>query len=395
MKGSLLTSVALHVLLLAFAMTSLSAPEAFDVADVEALPVDLVPISELTQIQQGDKSAPVAEKAAPVPTKNPKHVENAENMGDNDVDLKTPPTPQTRPKEQEVAAAPTPTEKPAPIQDSKPTESKDIVKEDTAPPVPNVKPEPKPQPPEPKPEPKPPEPKPEPKPPEPKPPEPKPEPKPEAKPQEPPQSETGEIPVPQNLPKPEARPKPPETKVADAKPTDAKPTDAKATEQASAKDAKPDAKKQEAAKSASSKQSDFNADEVAALLNKTDAKGGGAKRSADKAAFGGKKTTGGSTLSQSEMDALRGQIQKNWSVISGIEGAEGIIIRVTMKLDQNGEIVGQPEVEASGGSESARRTLQGSALRAVRKSAPFKGLPPDKYDAWSEVVVNFDPSELL
>ncbi len=393
MKGSLLTSVAVHVLLLALAMTTLSAPEKFDVADVEALPVDIVPISEITQIQQGDKTAPKAEKAAPVPTKNPKHVENAENMGENDVDLKTPPTPQTRPKEQEVAAAPTPTEKPAPIQDSKPTESKDIVKEDTAPPVPNVKPEPKP--PEPKPptpEPKPPEPKPPEAKPEPKPPEPKPpEPKADTKPAEPPQSETGEIPVPQNVPTPQVRPKPPETKVADAKPTDSK-----ATDQASAsKDAKADAKKQEAAKSASSKQSDFNADEVAALLNKTDAKGGGAKRSADKAAFGGKKTTGGSTLSQSEMDALRGQIQKNWSVISGIEGAEGVIIKVTMKLDQNGEIIGQPEVEASGGSDSARRTLQSSALRAVRRSAPFKGLPPDKYDAWSEVVVNFDPSELL
>lgn len=393
MKGSLLTSVAVHVLLLALAMTTLSAPEKFDVADVEALPVDIVPISEITQIQQGDKTAPKAEKAAPKPTKNTKQVENAENMGDNDVDLKTPPTPQTRPKEQEVAAAPTPTEKPAPIQDSKPTESKDIVKEDTAPPVPNVKPEPKP--PEPKPptpepkppEPKPPEPKPEPKPPEPKPP----EPKAETKPAEPPQSETGEIPVPQNVPTPQVKPKPPETKVADAKPTDSK-----AAEQASAsKDAKADAKKQEAAKSASSKQSDFNADEVAALLNKTDAKGGGAKRSADKAAFGGKKTTGGSTLSQSEMDALRGQIQKNWSVISGIEGAEGIIIKVTMKLDQNGEIIGQPEVEASGGSEAARRTLQSSALRAVRRSAPFTGLPPEKYDQWSEVVVNFDPSELL
>ena len=111
--------------------------------------------------------------------------------------------------------------------------------------------------------------------------------------------------------------------------------------------------------------------------------------------FNRKKTTGGSSLSQSEMDALRGQIQKNWSVISGIEGAEGVIIKVTMKLDQNGEIIGQPDVEASGGSDSARRTLQSSALRAVRRSAPFKGLPPDKYDAWSEVVVNFDPSELL
>jgi hypothetical protein len=29
------------------------------------------------------------------------------------------------------------------------------------------------------------------------------------------------------------------------------------------------------------------------------------------------------------------------------------------------------------------------------KSAPFKNLPADKYDAWSEVVVNFDPSQFM
>ena len=39
--------------------------------------------------------------------------------------------------------------------------------------------------------------------------------------------------------------------------------------------------------------------------------------------------------------------------------------------------------------------LEGSALRAVMRSSPFKNLPADKYDSWSEVVVNFDPSELL
>lgn len=397
MKSSLVTSAIVHGAALAFALVTIGSPQPLDIADVEALPVDIVPISEITQIQQGDKKAPVADKAAPVPTKNPNRVDNAENAGDNNVDLKTPPTPQQRPSETEVASAPTPVERPAPLAD-KTNDVKDIVKEDIAPPVPDVKPEPKPAPPQPKQEPPKPEVKPEP----PKPEPPKPDPAPA--PAEQPQSDTGEIPVPPNVPRPMAKPeapKPTETKVAEAKPadakaTDAKASDAKATEQASAnKNAKTGPKAQESAKAASSKQSDFNADEVASLLNKTDAKGGGAKRSADPAAFGGKKTTGGSTLSQSEMDALRGQIQKNWSVIAGIEGAEGMVIRVTMRLDRNGDIVGQPEVEARGGSDSARRTLEGSAVRAVRRSAPFKNLPPDKYDAWSEVVVNFDPSELL
>src|SRR5262249_46370184 len=155
---------------------------------------------------------------------------------------------------------------------------------------------------------------------------------------------------------------------------------------------KKDGKKQETAKSSSSKQSDFNADQIAMLLNKQEASGGGAERSSAPAAAGGEKTTGGSKLSQSEMDALRGQIQKNWSVIAGIEGADGVLIKGTMKLAQSGGIVGEPEVTATGGSDTARRTLQASALRAVRRSAPFKNLPADKYDAWSEVVVNFDPS---
>ena len=50
---------------------------------------------------------------------------------------------------------------------------------------------------------------------------------------------------------------------------------------------------------------------------------------------------------------------------------------------------------ATGGSESARRILAGGARRAVLKSSPFVQLPPEKYDAWSEVIVNFDPSQML
>ncbi len=94
-------------------------------------------------------------------------------------------------------------------------------------------------------------------------------------------------------------------------------------------------------------------------------------------------------------EIVRGQIENNWSIISGIDGAQGVTIKVTMRLDENGDIIGDPQVVASGGSDTARRTLEGSALRAIMKSRPFKGLPRDKYDAWSEVVVNFDPSQLL
>ena len=50
---------------------------------------------------------------------------------------------------------------------------------------------------------------------------------------------------------------------------------------------------------------------------------------------------------------------------------------------------------ATGGTPQTQQVLMGGARRAVLRSAPFKNLPRDKYDAWSEVIVNFDPSELM
>lgn len=358
MKGSLFTSSFLHTLALSAALVSLGSPEKLEIAPMETMPVNIVPIEEFTQIQQGSKTAPMAEQSAPVPTAKPPIAEPAENIGDNQVDLKSPPTPSQRPVEQEVAAAPKKVETPVPTPDPQPNEVTEVVNEDTAPP-----PEPESKPAEPAPA--------------------------EAKPAEPTPAETvvaEEIPLPEKAPVPPSRPQPEIAKPAEKKP------EPKATAKA---DAKKDTKVQETAKSQPQMESDFNADEVAALLNKTDAAGGGAKRSTAPEALGGSTNTGGSKLSQSELDALRGVIQQNWLITPGMADAADVRVRVTFRLDQSGELIGDPEATATGGSPSAQQVLMSGAVRAVRKSAPFTNLPPDKYDAWSEVVVNFDPSELM
>jgi TolA protein len=385
MKGSIVTSAILHATALALALLTLHAPEPMQVADVEALPVELVPISELTQIQQGDKKAPKREKSAPTPTKKPNVVENAENMGDNEVDMKTPPTPNKRPSKEEAASAPEKVDQVKPTPDNENNDVKEIAKEETAVapskdsvpvpkdiPIPTAEPKPAPKP------------------------EAKPEAKAEAKPEQKPQevAKAEEIPLPSSVPLPSMKPKP-EPKPEEAKAEEAKPESKPKTEAAKAPDVKKADKNQRAAKAKASKESDFNADEIAALLNKTDAASGGAKRSKEQAALGGKRTTGGSTLSQSEMDALRGQIQNNWSVIAGLSDTQGMVIRAHFRLDESGNIIGEPEVTATGGSPSSQQVMIGSARRAILKSAPFKNLPADKYDAWSEVVVNFDPSQFM
>ncbi len=370
MRGSLATSAVLHALALTWALVSIGAPETFDVANVEALPVDLVPIEELTQIQQGDQKAPKAEKAAPVPTKKPTSVDNAENLGDNKVDLKSVPTPNAKPNANESSAAPEKVEKVQPRQDNETNDIKDIIKEDTvAEPQKEVaKAEPpKPQVTEP----------------------PAPEKPPEPTPQQP--DETAEIPLPEKAPVPSVRPKPETPKPVEPKTAEAKPTESQSEK---APDKKKDTKTQEAAKSKSTKESDFNADEVAALLNKNDPTAGGAKASQDKAALGGKKTIG-VALSASEIDNVKGQIEDNWSVTQGLPGLEEVRVQITVELDQSGNIVGEPVITATGGSESTRRAVESSANRALYRSAPLKNLPLEKYDGekgWNKLVLNFDPS---
>ncbi|MBC2805426.1 hypothetical protein GFL38_12440 [Rhizobium leguminosarum bv. viciae] len=378
MKASVITSAVLHGLVLTWAMVSLGAPESFKVEDFEAMPVDLVPVESITQMQQGDKKAPKKETSAPVPTTRPPIAQPAENAGDNNVDLKTPPVPNAKPSNTEAAAANS-SDKPMPKIDPKPNDVKEIVKEETEVEQPKeVASIPPPKPVEvtpPQPEEKPPE--------------------EQAKPEEPPKPDAEALPdnVPTPVAKPQVKPpepekpveKPPE-KTADQPKTADTPTDKKKAD-----------KKQETAKSASPMKSDFNADEVAALLNKTDPSAGGAKRSTQEASLGAKKSNGGAALSQSEIDAVRGQISGNWTVVSGLAGANEVHLKVRVQLDQAGNVVGDPEVIASGGPDSTRQALKSSVYRAVMKSSPLKNLPADKYEGengWNEMDLNFDASDL-
>lgn len=369
MKASLTTSLALHAAVLAFGLVSLSAPAAFEVSEVESLPVDIVPLEELTQIQQGDRQAPMNEKPAPTPTQRPDVVADAREIGENTVDTDKPATPDPKPQPVDNAAAPPPA--PAPSEKLAPEEPQEQPKPEPVKP-PEPKPDPKPEPVK--------EPEPAPRPAEQKPAEARPEPaEPDAvaeaiaaedKP-------TEQSSLPDTAPAPQARPRPAETRTAKA-------SDSKASEKP-AKDSSATQKSDE---------KDFNADEIAALLDKRTPSGGGAKRSNEQASLGGRKTTGGNRLSQNEMDALRQKLGGCWSIPAGVDDAGMLKVSVRFRLDRSGVLEGRPEVISGGAPSGPGRTAAESAVRAVQKCAPFN-LPADKYDSWSEVVVNFDPSEMF
>jgi colicin import membrane protein len=387
LKAGLTTSVIMHVGLLVVGLFSLSAPAAFEVADVEALPIDIVPIEDITQIQQGDKKATLHDKPAPLPTQRPDVVADAQKVGENSIDTDKPVTPEAKPKTVDAAAAPPPAPEsklppktedvPKPKEEPKPVPATEVA------PVPTPKEEVKPEPvkePEPKPVPV-------------KEPEPKPTPPKEktaaAEPQAPTpdavaeaiaaEQPTESVKLPDAAPAPDARPKPQPAQAETAKAPDRKNSD-KPVKEASSRQKSDDKQ--------------FDADAISALLNKQKASGGGAKRSTEQASLGGDKSTGGSKLSQSEMDALRGQVQRCWNVPAGAADGGNLKVSVQFKLDQSGALEGPVQIIAGGGGSGVERAAAESARRAVARCAPYN-LPSDKYEAWADVIVNFDPSEMF
>lgn len=353
MKVGLATSLTLHAAALGFGLFSLSAPAPLQAVDVESFPIDIVPMEEFAQSVQGDREAPAAERPAPVPTTRPEPVEDAQNVGDNTVDLDTAPTPDPRPRPVETAAAPPPEPEPTP----RPAEA-----------TPEPEPAPQPAPPEPAPttevapEPQPQQ-------------EVMPDPAPEPAVTETAQAEAFNLP--QSAPTPQSRPQPPQAQSART-PERREPERQPQREQTAQQQ---------------SQEREFDADQIAALLNQDRPSGGGAQRSEQQAALGGRQTTG-TRLAQSEIDGLRSQIQRCWNVPAGVADAQDLKVTIRMRLNQTGEIDGSPEIVAGAGNSTAGRAATEAARRAVLRCAPYN-MPTDKYDAWSEVVVNFDPRDMF
>jgi outer membrane biosynthesis protein TonB len=205
-------------------------------------------------------------------------------------------------------------------------------------------------------------------------------------------------------PKPQAvketAPKPPdEAALADdkaAKPKDEKPKpDAKAasnkaepqkTAEAKPKPAKPAAKKR-----------DFNADRIAALLNKIPDAAEEAKPVVPDDGTPPRKVKGQSngtemTMSVNEIDALRARIADCWTPPPGGLGADRIVIKLRLKLNEDGTLVGTPTI-ANSDSSPFFQAAADSAVRAVYQCQPYE-LPSEKYALWRDMILNFDPSDM-
>ncbi|MEG6507461.1 hypothetical protein V6C03_00575 [Methyloligella sp. 2.7D] len=142
--------------------------------------------------------------------------------------------------------------------------------------------------------------------------------------------------------------------------------------------------------------SDFSTDRLAALLNKVP--DGGEQASLDAPAENaqdnvyGQSNGDGLYMSANEIDALRARIAQCWNPPPGGLGAGQLIVKLRMKLNEDGTLVGYPTVENSNPSPFFRAAAD-SAVRAVYQCQPYV-LPLEKYSLWRDLILNFDPSDM-
>jgi outer membrane biosynthesis protein TonB len=109
--------------------------------------------------------------------------------------------------------------------------------------------------------------------------------------------------------------------------------------------------------------------------------------------------TAGIPLSISEKDAIRQQIMRHWSVVSGAKDAHDMVMVITISVAQDGTVTSHEiDNRYRYNKDTFYRAMVDSAVRAVYKASPLEHLPVDKYHSeggWKKMEIHFDPKEMF
>ncbi len=94
--------------------------------------------------------------------------------------------------------------------------------------------------------------------------------------------------------------------------------------------------------------------------------------------------------------AIASQIAKCWTAPVGATGAETLVVKIRIYLRVDGQLADEPVIVDRGRMMSDRlyKVAAEASVRAVKRCSPLK-LPPQYYDIWRDVILNFDPSKML
>lgn len=219
-------------------------------------------------------------------------------------------------------------------------------------------------------------------------------------------------PPPRPEPKPEAKPDPkpepkPAEKIEKPKQPDFKPDqiaevlkkdEAKKPPKPEKKEPefKPDQIAEQLKKDEKKPPSKFDANQVAALLDKREPQ----RQLATAETLNGLASLGAATghaaqLSQSELDALRAKLISLWNPPAAVaNNPDQYAVTIHIRLTRDHRLAGQPEVLSSGEGALFEATRD-SAVRAVLQAQPYDMLSQTTYDVWKDITLTFNPREVF
>jgi hypothetical protein len=99
-------------------------------------------------------------------------------------------------------------------------------------------------------------------------------------------------------------------------------------------------------------------------------------------------------LAPDEINGLRVRIQHCWKPPAGVTAATQVHVDLDIRLKSDGSLAGDPVV-VERVPQDVTPALESSAIEAVKACQPFTMLKPEHYDSWKELILSFDPAELL
>lgn len=103
-------------------------------------------------------------------------------------------------------------------------------------------------------------------------------------------------------------------------------------------------------------------------------------------------------MSMSEKDAIMSQLAKCWIVPAGAKDAQNLVVMLNAEYNSDGsyikvELATADQLRYS--TDPFFRAAADSAIRAVQKCSPLTGLPPEKFETWRMMELQFDPKYML
>ncbi len=102
----------------------------------------------------------------------------------------------------------------------------------------------------------------------------------------------------------------------------------------------------------------------------------------------------GPPLTGAERDSLKLAVESCWNVPAGLPNAETLVVTVAFELSVDGSVVGDTRNVVPATLEGPYVQAYEAARRAILRCQPYS-MPPEKYDSWRRVEIEFDPQNMV